>query len=94
MTNTYGYNRKSREEDEEIFKAVKRHHNAVAAKGYLVVMTSLVGSQNYDLDNDNSDIDTFSFIYPPLSDLSLAREPYAGMFELKDGHCEVKDIKW
>jgi len=93
MTNTYGYNRKSREEDEAIFKAVKRHHNAVAAKGYLVVMTSLVGSQNYDLDNDNSDIDTFSFIYPPLSDLSLAREPYAGMFELKDGHCEIKDIR-
>ena len=93
MTNTYGYNRKMPEEDKAILAAVKRHHDAVAAKGYMVVFTALVGSQNYDLDDENSDIDTFSFIYPPLSDLSLAKEPYAGMFELKDGHCEVKDIR-
>lgn len=93
MTNTYGYNRKTVEEDEAILAAVKRHHDAVAAKGYLVVMTSLVGSQNYDLDDEQSDIDTFSLIYPPLNDLALAKEPYAGMFEVEDGHCEVKDIR-
>ena len=93
MTNTYGYNRKSHEEDEAILAAVKRHHDAVAAKGYLVVFTSLVGSQNYDLDDEHSDIDTFSFVYPPLGDIALAKDPYAGMFELEDGHCEVKDIR-
>ena len=93
MTNTYGYNRKMPEEDERIFAAVKRHHEAVQAKGYLVVMTSLVGSQNYDLDHENSDIDTFSLVFPPLGDLALAKEPYAGMFELDDGHCEIKDIR-
>jgi len=93
MTNTYGYNRKTKEEDNVILQAVLRHHNAVAAKGYLVVMTSLVGSQNYDLDDENSDVDTFSFIYPPLSDLALGKEPYAGMFEFEGGHCEVKDIR-
>ena len=93
MTNTYGYNRKTVEEDEAILAAVKRHHDAVAAKGYLVIMTSLVGSQNYDLDDEQSDIDTFSLIYPPLNDLALAKEPYAGMFEVEDGHCEVKDIR-
>lgn len=93
MTNTYGYNRKSLEEDERILAAVKRHHDAVAAKGYLVVMTSLVGSQNYDLDHEKSDIDTFSLIFPPLGDLALAKEPYAGMFEFEDGHCEIKDIR-
>lgn len=93
MTNVYGYNRKTREEDETILAAVQRHHDAVAAQGYLVVMTSLVGSQNYDLDHKGSDIDTFSLIYPTLGDLALAKEPYAGMFEYKDGHCEVKDIR-
>ena len=93
MTNIYGYNRKTREEDEAILAAVKRHHDAVAAKGYLVVMTSLVGSQNYDLDDEHSDIDTFSFVFPPLSDLVLAKDPYAGMFELEDGHCEIKDVR-
>lgn len=93
MTNTYGYNRKTKEQDDAILAAVKRHHDAVAAKGYLVVMTSLVGSQNYDLDHENSDIDTFSLVYPPLNDLAKAKEPYAGMFELEDGHCEIKDIR-
>ena len=94
MTNTYGYNRKSHEEDEAILAAVKRHHDEVVDKGYLVVMTILVGSQNYDLDDSDSDIDTFSLIYPPLGDLAMAKQPYSGMFEAKDGgHCEVKDIR-
>ena len=93
MTNTYGYNRKTREEDEAVMAAVRRHHNAVANKGYLVVMTSLVGSQNYDLDHEGSDVDTFSLVFPPLNDLAQAKEPYAGMFEFEGGHCEVKDMR-
>ena len=93
MVNTYGYNRKTLEEDEAVMAAVQRHHNAVANKGYLVVMTSLVGSQNYDLDHEGSDVDTFSLVFPPLNDLAQAKEPYAGMFEFEDGHCEVKDMR-
>ena len=94
MTNTYGYNRKTNEEDKAILAAVKRHHDAVAAKGYLVVMTSLVGSQNYDLDDTDSDIDTFSLVYPSLDDLAIAKPPFTTCFEAKDGgHCEVKDIR-
>lgn len=93
MTNVYGYNRKTREEDEAILAAVKRHHDAVAAKGYLVVMTSLVGSQNYDLDDNNSDIDTFSFILPSLNALALAEDPEAGEFAVDDGICNYKDIR-
>ena len=73
MVNTYGYNRKTLEEDEAVMAAVRRHHNAVANKGYLVVMTSLVGSQNYDLDHEGSDVDTFSLVFPPLSDLAQAK---------------------
>ena len=93
MVNTYGYNRKTLEEDEAVMAAVRRHHNAVANKGYLVVMTSLVGSQNYDLDHEGSDVDTFSLVFPPLNDLAQAKEPYAGMFEFEGGHCEVKDMR-
>ena len=94
MTNTYGYNRKTQEEDKRILEAVKHHHDEVAAKGHLVVMTSLVGSQNYDLDDDNSDIDTFSLVFPPLGDLANAREPFVACYISSDGgHCEVKDIR-
>jgi len=93
MTNTYGYNRKTPEEDQTILAAVQRHHDTVAAKGYMVVMTSLVGSQNYDLDDEKSDVDTFSLVFPNLEDLSLAADPVAFCLELEDGHAEVKDIR-
>lgn len=93
MINIYGYNRKTKEEDDAILAAVKHHHDAVAAKGYLVVMTSLVGSQNYDLDDALSDIDTYSLVYPPIWDIASAKEPYSGLFSLKDGHCNIKDIR-
>ena len=69
MLNVYGYNRKTKEEDEAILAAVRRHHEIVEQKGYFVVMTSLVGSQNYDLDTEASDIDTFSLILPTLEEL-------------------------
>ena len=60
MVNTYGYSRKTPEEDAKVMAMVVRHHEEVMNKGYLVVMTSLVGSQNYDLDHEGSDVDTFS----------------------------------
>jgi len=93
MTNTYGYNRKTQEEDQKILLAVLNHHITVKGKGHHVVFTSLVGSQNYDLDDEQSDIDTFTFILPSIKDLAQAKEPYSGMFEVEDGHCEVKDIR-
>lgn len=93
MTNVYDYNRKPHEEDEEILAAVKRHHDAISAEGFLVVMTSLVGSQNYDLDHPNSDIDTFSLVYPPLKYIASAEAPYNRCYVLNDGHAEVKDIR-
>jgi len=93
MVNTYGYNRKTREEDENILAAVKRHHEYVEKEGFLVVMTSLVGSQNYDLDSEKSDIDTFSLVFPPLKFLAAAEVPYNRCYVIEDGHCEVKDIR-
>ena len=93
MLNSYGYNRKSKEKDEEILAAVKRHHELVESKGYFVVMTSLVGSQNYDLDTDNSDIDTFSFIFPSFKELAKGDDPKAGIIFTDDGHCNFKDIR-
>ena len=93
MTNTYGYNRKTVKEDEAILAAVRKHHEFLEKKGFLVVMTSLVGSQNYDLDTEESDIDTFSFVFPPLHHLANAEAPYNRCYILEDGHAEVKDIR-
>lgn len=78
---------------EEIMEAIKRHHKIVEDAGYHVVMTSLVGSQNYGLDNDESDIDTFSFILPSFEELARGEPPKAGIIFSDDGHCNFKDIR-
>lgn len=77
----------------EIMRATQYHHNLVQSKGYYVIMTSLVGSQNYGLNTDASDIDTYSFILPSLEELSVADEPKAGLIFAEDGHCNFKDIR-
>lgn len=98
MTNSYGYNRKTLEQDEKILSAVRLHHEKVKAElkkhdiDY-VVMTSLVGSQNYDLDDANSDIDTFTFFFPNIYDIMSAAESKYYEFDMPDGKCYVKDIR-
>lgn len=77
----------------DIMTAVKRHHWLVENKGFEVVMTVLIGSQNYKLDTENSDIDTFSFILPSVADLAVAAAPKSGEFEVEDGKCMYKDIR-
>lgn len=80
-------------EYKEIMNAVKQHHKYIEALGYTVVMTSLIGSQNYSLSDEQSDIDTFSLIFPPFEDIANVREPVAGEFEVEDGKCMYKDIR-
>ena len=79
---------------QEIMQAVQRHHEIVESKGYHVVMTSLVGSQNYNLDTENSDIDTYSFILPSFEDLARGEPEKAGLIFADDGHCNFKDIRF
>lgn len=78
---------------QEIMQAVQRHHEMVESKGYHVVMTSLVGSQNYCLDTENSDIDTYSFILPSFEELARGDSMKAGLIIADDGHCNFKDIR-
>lgn len=77
----------------DVYAAVKRHHDLVAERGYNCLMTVLIGSQNYNLSNDNSDVDTFTFVFPSLEDMSFAREPSSSEFEVNDGKCMYKDIR-
>ena len=74
-------------------KEVKEHHEFIKNLGYEAVMTVLIGSQNYALDNDNSDYDTFTFILPSERDLYLGNDPMSGEVEVADGKCMYKDIR-
>lgn len=74
-------------------EAVQRHHQLVEDCGFEVVMTVLIGSQNYNLNTEVSDVDTFSFVLPSLEDLALAKDPASGEWEVEDGKCMYKDIR-
>jgi len=78
---------------EEIQYAVRQHHEFVEKAGYHVVMTALVGSQNYGLDDENSDIDTYSLVFPSFNDLADAEQPLKDELQLADGNCYVKDMR-
>lgn len=77
----------------EICAKVQNHHEMVAEKYPFVVMTSLVGSQNYKLDTDKSDIDTCSFVLPSSEELMRADSPIGTEFGCEDGKCVVKDFR-
>ena len=81
----------------DILKKVENH--AIQVKhfihdpGYQHIMTVLVGSQNYNLDSENSDIDTYSFVAPKIEDLIYGKEPITKEYDVEDGKCVVKDIR-
>lgn len=81
----------------EILEKVKNHAEQVKKfiQPYSAqhIMTILVGSQNYGLDSENSDIDTYSFIAPSLLDLMTGKEPLSKEYEIENGKCVVKDIR-
>jgi len=81
----------------DILKRVENHATQVKHfihdPGYQHIMTVLVGSQNYNLDSENSDIDTYSFIAPKIEDLIYGKEPISKEYDVEDGKCVVKDIR-
>ena len=76
----------------KIREALTMHHYAVA-KDYDVVMTVLVGSQNYGLDTEKSDFDTFTFVLPTLRDIATLRDQVSTTREDEYGHINIKDIR-
>ena len=80
------------EREQKIQDALTIHHCAVA-KDYDAVMTVLIGSQNYGLDTEKSDFDTFTFVLPTLRDIATLRGPISTTREDDLGHINIKDIR-
>lgn len=80
------------EREQKIRDALTIHHYAVA-KDYDAIMTVLVGSQNYGLDTEKSDFDTFTFVLPTLRDIATLRDPISTTREDDLGHINIKDIR-
>ena len=75
--------------------AVKNHHWLVQKKfpNHTLVMTSLIGSNNYDLATPASDIDTITFFFPTFEELATGLGMTSGEFEVDDGKCIYRDIR-
>lgn len=58
-----------------------------------VLMLSLYGSQNYRIENENSDIDCECFIFPTKKNIIFGEPLYSTCITTKYGTCHVKDIR-
>ena len=77
-----------------IFKHLKGHYNKLKAEGYNILFVALQGSQNYELDTENSDVDSIAIIIPSLDDICNNKKPISTTIVLDNNeHIDVKDIR-
>lgn len=78
---------------EEINDILKKQYNILQSKfGYEIFGIFLYGSQNYNLDTPESDIDTKVIIIPSFEDLVL-NKPVSKTITLPWGECDIKDVR-
>lgn len=74
-----------------IFKELSNYKKVLENKGYKVIYIGLYGSQNYNLDDELSDIDVKAIILPNLHDI-IFRKVTSTTIECKKGNIDVKDL--
>lgn len=84
--------------DATIFKRLQEHYEYVRSqipKDYTIFFTALQGSQNYGLDDENSDIDTKTLVIPSFRDHALNKKPISTTLIMPDSqeHADVKDFR-
>lgn len=73
---------------------IQKHYDKLVSLGYNVVGVFLYGSQNYELDNSNSDVDSKAIVLPTLNEIVCNRHPISTTVQMEDGGvCDVKDIR-
>jgi len=78
-------------EHKEIYGAIKKQKQFLENIGYNVLYIGLFGSQNYKLDNENSDIDLRAIIMPTLEQV-IKRDTISIKYETEIGDIDVKDV--
>ena len=86
--------------DENVFNQMMRHKKFAESKGYDVILASAYGSQNYALETEESDVDSYLIVMPSLEDLALNRKPVSKelMYVDENGvpngeHVAIKDFR-
>ena len=79
---------------EAIMTRIGQHLDYVKSLGYNPIYIALYGSQNYELDIEESDIDTKAIVLPSLEEIVLNKKPISAEIVLpNDEHCDIKDIR-
>lgn len=78
-------------EKQQIFKTLGQYKKVLEDKGYQVIYIGLYGSQNYNLDDEASDIDCKAIIMPSLHDI-IFRNKTSKVVECENGNIDVKDL--
>ena len=74
-----------------IFQELSNYKKILEEKGYNVIYIGLYGSQNYNLDDELSDIDVKAIILPTLHDI-IFRKVTSTTIECEKGNIDVKDL--
>lgn len=75
----------------DIFKELANRKKILEEKGYKVIYVGLYGSQNYNLSDEQSDIDVKAIILPTLQDI-IFRKVTSTTIECENGNIDVKDL--
>lgn len=76
-----------------IFKRLKQHYNKVKDSGYNIAFLALQGSQNYNLEDEFSDVDSIAIIIPSLNDIALNNKPVSKTLNIDNEKIDIKDIR-
>lgn len=77
--------------EQMLFKELSNYKKILEDKGYKVIYIGLYGSQNYNLDDDESDIDVKAIIMPSLHDI-IFRKVTSKTIECEKGNIDIKDL--
>jgi len=78
----------------KVFHRILDDNTYLRSLGYNVLGIFLQGSQNYNLDYENSDIDTKAIVIPKFNDFCLNKKPTSTTIVLENNeHIDVKDIR-
>lgn len=83
--------------DYYIYKALERHNRfatAIVDNPHNIIGCFLIGSQNYHLSDEQSDVDTVVLVAPTLKDIATNKKPISKTYIQTNGeHTTIKDIR-
>lgn len=80
--------------EEKIYTHLRRHYQELVNKGYEVVCVMLQGSQNYEMDDEESDVDSKAIVLPKMKNIVAGTPPFSATIKFDNGEqVDVKDIR-